>query len=132
MWKRKRNLCMLILFYDLCLKCAFSRRFGPLPKFPHQRVWSRGIVIVGVLVYVWFTSGGKETTLAKFKDVLPHRGQKVDCDDAYLEEIKQYAGCVPVHCGRYVSDKLVTANEAEVLLNIAKKGNLFVLKLTCN
>lgn len=106
----------------VCLINDCSRRFGPLPKFPHQRVWSRGVLIVGVLVYVWYTSGGKETSLAKYKEVLQHRGQKVECDDAYLEEIRQYAACVPKHCGRYVSDKLVTANEAEILLKIAKKG----------
>lgn len=82
---------------------------------------------MGVLVYVWYTSGGKETTLAKFKDILPHRGQKVDCDDAYLDEIKQFPSCAPAQCGRYVSDKLVTANEAETLLKIAKRGCLVSL-----
>lgn len=99
-----------------------------MPKFPHQRVWSRGILIIGVVIYVWYTSTGKETVLAKFKEVLPHRGQNVDCDDAYLDEIKQYSNCVPAHCGRYVSDKLVTANEAEILLKIAKKGYFCLLK----
>lgn len=111
-----RNVSLKRIHYGFC------RRFGPLPKFPHQRVWSRGVLILGVLVYVWYSSEGKETALARYKEVLPHRGQKVECDDAYLEEIKQYPNCVPVQCGRYVSDKLVTANEADILLKIAKKG----------
>lgn len=86
------------------------------------------MIIVGLLVYVWYTSRTKETTLAKFEDVLQHRGQKLDCDDSYLEEIKQYSGCVPKHCGRYVSDKLVTANEADILLKIAKKGMALLVR----
>jgi hypothetical protein len=32
------------------------------------------------------------------------------------------AGCVPRHCGRVVSDKLVSGSEADVLLSIAKHG----------
>lgn len=94
-----------------------------MPKFPSQRIWSRGIVIFGVLMYVWYTSkDGKEISLAKQKDILPTRGQSVDCDSKYLDEIKQYPSCVPVKCGRYVTDKLVTVNEAQTLLNVAKRG----------
>ncbi|XP_044270433.1 2-oxoglutarate and iron-dependent oxygenase domain-containing protein 3-like [Tribolium madens] len=98
-------------------------RYGPMPKFPNQRIWSRGIVILGVLLYVWYTSkDGKEVSLAKQKDILPIRGQTVECDSKYLDEITQFPTCVPIKCGRFVSDKLVTINEAETLLNVAKKG----------
>ncbi|RZC35993.1 2-oxoglutarate and iron-dependent oxygenase domain-containing protein 3-like, partial [Asbolus verrucosus] len=98
-------------------------RYGPLPKFPSQRVWSRGIIILGILIYVWYTSkDGKEISLARQKDVVSIRSQTLDCDSKYLEEIKQFPGCVPVKCGRYVSDKLVTINEVEALLNVAKRG----------
>ena len=31
-------------------------------------------------------------------------------------------GCVPKHCGRVVSDKLVSGTEADYLLSIAKRG----------
>lgn len=79
-------------------------------------------MIIGLFLYVWFTTRGNEIALAKFKEVVSHRGQDFHCDDMYLEEIKQYPGCVPAQCGRYVTDKLVTANEAEVLLKIAKRG----------
>ncbi|KAJ3661465.1 hypothetical protein Zmor_005860 [Zophobas morio] len=98
-------------------------RYGPLPKISGQRIWSRGIIILGVLIYVWYTSkDGKEISLAKQKDIVVTRGQAVDCDPEYINEIKQFPGCVPAKCGRYVSDKLVTFNEAETLLNLAKKG----------
>ncbi|XP_068892496.1 2-oxoglutarate and iron-dependent oxygenase domain-containing protein 3-like [Tenebrio molitor] len=104
-------------------KEANTLRYGPLPKLSNQRIWSRGIMVLGIIVYVWYTSkDGKETILAKQKDVLPLRGQTVECDKKYLNEIKQFSGCIPTKCGRFVSDKLVTINEVEALLNVAKKG----------
>lgn len=80
-------------------------------------------MILGVLVYVWYTSkDGKQTALAKQKDILSIRGQAVDCDLKYLDEIKQFPGCIPRKCGRFVSDKLVTSNEVDTLLKVAKNG----------
>lgn len=74
-------------------------------------------------MYIWYTAkDGKETSLAKQKEVLQQRGQGFPCDAEYLEEIESFSGCVPTKCGRYVSDKLVTANEADVLLRIAQRG----------
>lgn len=85
---------------------------------------------MGVLVFVWYTSKEKkETVLAKQKDFFNIRGQSVDCDAKYLEEIKQFPGCVPRNCGRFVSDKLVTAKEAEALLNVAKRGLFTILRI---
>lgn len=75
------------------------------------------------MIYIWYTSkDGKETALATQKDVLQQRGQSFECDHDFNVEISQYPGCVPKKCGRYVSDKIVTANEAAILLNLAKKG----------
>lgn len=75
------------------------------------------------MVYIWYTSkDGKETSLALQKDVLQQRGQSFKCDDDFAVEISQYPGCTPKKCGRYVSDKIVTATEADVLLNLGKKG----------
>jgi len=91
--------------------------------FSHHRIWSRFVVILGVIVYIWYTAkSGKETNLARQKEVLQQRGQQFKCDDEYLEEIEDFPGCVPKKCGRFVSDKLVTANEANILLKIAKRG----------
>lgn len=73
---------------------------------------------------MWYTSDGKETTLAKQKEIVDRRGQHFKCDKNYLDEIKQFPGCVPKKCGRYAFDKLVTAQETEILLNLAKKGIL--------
>ncbi|KAG5885208.1 hypothetical protein JTB14_012231 [Gonioctena quinquepunctata] len=97
-------------------------KYGPLPRFPGQRVWSRGIVILGVLIYLWyFSKSTKETLLAKQSETYSKRGQHVECSSEYLEDIKQYEGCIPNKCGRYISDKIVTANEADLLLRLAIK-----------
>ncbi|KAJ8943749.1 hypothetical protein NQ318_011960 [Aromia moschata] len=97
-------------------------KYGPVPKFPGERVWTRGILIFGVLVYVWyFSKGPKETVLAKQNELHQRRGQNIDCSSEYLDDIKQYPECVPKRCGRYVSDKIVTSHEADTLLNLAQK-----------
>lgn len=101
-------------------------KYGPMPNFPYQRVWSRGIIIVGVVIYLWyFSKQGKETVLASHKDVLNNRGQTFDCDSEYTKDIEVFPNCVPKTCGRYVTDKLVTEMEALTLLDMAKKGFAF-------
>lgn len=90
---------------------------------PYQKVWSRSILILGVLVVVWYNSTrGKEVSLAKQKDVLLSRTQYVDCAPEYRAELDSYQGCTPERCGRVVTDKLVTATETDVLLKIAVNG----------
>lgn len=62
---------------------------------------------------------------AKQGSVYNGRGVHVDCDQEYLEEIKRYSGCIPKKCGRFVSDLIVTENEADTLLWLAKRGMSF-------
>lgn len=94
-----------------------------MPRITRERIISRGIIIFGVIVYVWYTSkDGKEISLALQRDILQQRGQHFDCDADYHEEVLNFPECCPSQCGRYVMDKLVTANEAEALLKIAIKG----------
>lgn len=40
----------------------------------------------------------------------------------YRDELEKYPGCVPEKCGRIVTDKLVSATEAAVLLKLAQSG----------
>lgn len=101
----------------------FCRKYGPLPRISKERIISRGIIILGVIVYVWYsTKEGKEIVLASHKDILQKRGQTFQCDADYYEEIANFDGCLPNQCGRYVFDKLVTLTEAETLLKVAIKG----------
>lgn len=98
-------------------------KYGPMPTFPYQRVFTRAVLILGVLAVVYFgTKEKNEVALAKQKEVLQHRAQDITCSDDYKMELQKFSGCVPQRCGRVVSDKLVTANEADALLSIAKRG----------
>ncbi|KMQ83623.1 pkhd domain-containing transmembrane protein [Lasius niger] len=98
-------------------------KYGPPVSFPYQRVWSRCILILGVLLIVWYNSRqAKEVSLAKQKDVLVSRTQNVDCSVDYRDELEKYPGCVPEKCGRVVTDKLVSTTEVDVLLKLAKGG----------
>ncbi|KAJ9595057.1 hypothetical protein L9F63_013654 [Diploptera punctata] len=98
-------------------------KYGPMPTFPYQRVFTRAILILGVLTVVYFgTKENKEVALAKQKEILQHRAQDITCSDDYKTELEKFPGCVPQRCGRVVSDKLVSASEADALLSIAKRG----------
>ncbi|CAG9862187.1 unnamed protein product [Phyllotreta striolata] len=95
-------------------------KYGPLPSFANQRVWSRGILLLGVVIYIlYFSKSTKETVLAKQSEVYIRRSQNVECSKQFLEDIQNYKGCVPQKCGRFVSDKLVTSQEADILLKLA-------------
>lgn len=99
-------------------------KYGPLPKFGGQRIWSRGVLVLGILIYMWYFSkdNKQNVSLAKQSELYSKRGQHVDCSTEYLNDIKQYSGCVPNKCGRYISDKIVTQQEAEILLKLAQRG----------
>lgn len=99
------------------------RKYGPQISFPYQRVWSRSILIFGVLFVVWYnSSNGKEIPLARKKDILVNRGQNLECSKDYKTELHKFSGCVPEKCKRIVTDKLVSASETDTLLRIAKNG----------
>lgn len=98
-------------------------KYGPMPRFQYQRVFTRGILILGVLTVVYFgTKDGREFSLAKQKEVIHHRAQDIVCSSDYKAELESFPGCIPKRCGRVVSDKLVSGTEADGLLSIAKRG----------
>ncbi|CAG5102406.1 Similar to ogfod3: 2-oxoglutarate and iron-dependent oxygenase domain-containing protein 3 (Xenopus tropicalis) [Cotesia congregata] len=98
-------------------------KFGPRVSFPYQKVWSRCVLILGVLLIVWYNSKrGKEVSFARQKDILLSRTQNLDCANDYKTELATYPGCVPEKCGRVVTDKLVSNTETEVLYKIALNG----------
>jgi len=98
-------------------------KYGPMPTFPNQRVFARGVMILATLAIVYFTSKSeKETFLARQKEQVQGRGQNVVCSADYTKELDAFPGCVPEKCGRFVSDRLVSDAEADQLLDIAKRG----------
>lgn len=71
----------------------------------------------------YFAKVGKQNTnFAKQSELYGQRGQHVECSTKYLNDVKQYPGCVPNKCGRYVSDKIVTQQEADILRKLAQRG----------
>ncbi|XP_058792838.1 2-oxoglutarate and iron-dependent oxygenase domain-containing protein 3-like [Phymastichus coffea] len=98
-------------------------KYGRLVTFPYQRVWSRCIIILGIMLVVWYNSrNGKVVTLAQQKDILISRTLNVECSPEYKAELAQFPGCVPEKCGRVVTDKLVSGSEVDTLLQLAKRG----------
>ncbi|XP_011311363.1 2-oxoglutarate and iron-dependent oxygenase domain-containing protein 3 [Fopius arisanus] len=98
-------------------------KYGPIPRFPYQKVWSRSILILGVLLIVWYNSTqSKEVSLARQREVLLSRTQNFDCPQDYKEDLDKFPECVPEKCGRIVTDKLVSTSETDVLLKIAVNG----------
>lgn len=98
-------------------------KYGPIITFPYQRVWSRCILILGVLFVVWYNSkNGKEVSLAQQKDILLNRNQNIQCSDDYKLDLDKFPNCTPKKCSRVVTDKLVSTTETDVLLRIAKSG----------
>lgn len=64
-----------------------------MPTLPNHRVWTRGVMILGAVVVLYFSSSkGREVTLAKQSEPTHHRGQHVKCADDYTEELKQFPG----------------------------------------
>ncbi|GLH14975.1 hypothetical protein R5R35_008979 [Gryllus longicercus] len=97
-------------------------KFGPLPQFRTQRVWARGVMVLGVFAVVYFSSkSNKEIALAKYKDVHEYLAQEVSCSASYKDEVIKFPGCLPKRCGRLVSDKIISASEATALLDMAKR-----------
>lgn len=81
------------------------------------------MVIFSLLIVVYFSSKDERIKpFARQTEILPGKGQIVECSAQYSKEVDKYEGCFPKDCKRYVSDKVVSVNEAEELLAIAKKG----------
>lgn len=88
-----------------------------------MRVLSRVVVITALLIVVYFSSKDEKVKpFAKQSEVLPGKGQVVECSADYLSEVDNYEGCYPRQCKRFVSDNVISPREADELLAIAKKG----------
>ncbi|XP_014257435.1 2-oxoglutarate and iron-dependent oxygenase domain-containing protein 3-like [Cimex lectularius] len=103
---------------------AKPSKFMPFPgSYIKQRIWARLVLLLATLVIVYFTPKQDKTIyLARVKDSVDNRRLDVKCSEDYFKEIIEYGGCVPVKCGRVVMDKLLTKEETETLIDIAKRG----------
>lgn len=68
-------------------------KFGPMPSFPNQRIFARVVMILATLIIVYFTSKNeKEMIFAKQREVVPGRGQNVECSAEYTKELNYFPG----------------------------------------
>jgi len=82
----------------------------PSPQiFPKHRVWSRIVLVLGVLVVVYFTNAKiKESIFGDFKEDLSRgKGFELKCTHKYTDAIKQFPGINPTNCGRLIIDQLL-------------------------
>lgn len=104
----------------------FFLRKKPATRLTSYRIWTRLVIVGAVLIIAYFTSNkDKERKFATRRESIIFRAQNVDCSPEYLNEISEFVTCVPKNCGRFVSDSLVTEQEANLLLDLAKKGLSF-------
>ncbi|XP_050349855.1 2-oxoglutarate and iron-dependent oxygenase domain-containing protein 3-like [Nymphalis io] len=86
------------------------------------RILSRSVVIVSLLIVVYYSSKNNVQTFAKQSELLPGKGQIVECSPEYVKDIDKYEGCAPKYCKRFVTDKVISVRETEELLKLAQKG----------
>ncbi|XP_047532336.1 2-oxoglutarate and iron-dependent oxygenase domain-containing protein 3-like [Vanessa atalanta] len=86
------------------------------------RVLSRSVVIFSLLIVVYYSSKNNVQTFAKQAELLPGKGQIIECSSDYLKDIDKYEGCAPKYCKRFVTDKVISIRETEELLKLAQKG----------
>lgn len=87
------------------------------------RVLSRIVIITSLLIVVYFTSADDKTkTFAKQAEMLVGKGQMLQCTVDYMNALVDHGRCFIKECKRYVSDKIITAEEAEGLLKILQKA----------
>lgn len=78
------------------------------------------------MIIAYFTSNrDKERKFATRRETIIFRAQDLDCSTEYLNEITQFATCVPNKCGRFVTDSLATEQEVNALIDLAKRGMSF-------
>ncbi|CAH2267302.1 2-oxoglutarate and iron-dependent oxygenase domain-containing protein 3-like [Pararge aegeria] len=98
-----------------------AERSSPIKGLP-LRVLSRTVVITSLLIIVYFSSKDNVRTFAKQSEILPGKGQIVECSSDYIKELYTFEGCAPRDCKRFVTDKVISVREVEELLKIATKG----------
>ncbi|XP_037292383.1 2-oxoglutarate and iron-dependent oxygenase domain-containing protein 3 [Manduca sexta] len=91
------------------------------------RILTRVVVTTSLLIVVYYTTQTQKVQpFAKQSDLLlDGKVRIVECSSEYIEEVDKFQGCVPNRCKRVVNDKVITEEEAAVLLDIAKMGLQF-------
>jgi len=95
-------------------------------KVPWKKVFSRIILTVTVLCTVYWNSKPENVDVfAAQKDKLQLKSTEVPCSKSYLKDVSKFKDCVPKHCGRLVTDIVISPEESAHLLRLCKKGLAF-------
>ena len=72
-------------------------KYGPMPTFPHQRVWSRMVIIIAVMIIVYFASNKGKKPFALQRDIVQLRTNFTECSLIH-QSIKSRPGEKRNHC----------------------------------
>ncbi|XP_046440484.1 2-oxoglutarate and iron-dependent oxygenase domain-containing protein 3-like [Daphnia pulex] len=102
-------------------------KFGPIGIKKEDQLWSRAVLMTGVLVIVIVMKWKKtnEITWVSRQDTVTKSKQPLICSTAFLDEINKFEGCRMKQCGRFVMDGLFVENQIDTLLGIFQKGLQF-------
>lgn len=93
-----------------------------LRKIFQRFLFLAAVVVVFYAGNAWKPRNSSDVVMAPRTEWLKRRSGQVPCSSDYDQEKISFPGCVPKICGRVVMDSLISADEAEHLLRIAKKG----------
>ncbi|GFQ92564.1 2-oxoglutarate and iron-dependent oxygenase domain-containing protein 3 [Trichonephila clavata] len=104
-----------------------ERNFESLSsKIPWRKIVTRFMLSLLMIFAVYWTSKKEDFhVFASQKDRIQLTSAQVSCSPAYKKDISKFNDCVPKHCGRLVTDIVVTPEEAAHLLRVSKKGLAF-------
>ncbi|KAF8766576.1 2-oxoglutarate and iron-dependent oxygenase like protein [Argiope bruennichi] len=95
-------------------------------KIPWRKVATRFLLSLMMIVAVYWTSKKENYhVFASQKDKLQLTTAEVSCSASYKKDISRFKDCIPKHCGRLVTDIVVSPEEAAHLLRLSKKGLAF-------
>lgn len=78
------------------------------------------------MIIGYFTANkDKERKFALRRETIIFRSQDLECSADYTKELNEFKSCMPKKCGRFVTDSLVNNQDADLLLDLAKRGLAF-------
>lgn len=68
-----------------------------MPRFSKQRLWSRGILITGLLIIVWYNTGKKnEQPFASFHEDITAKAMKTRCSQGHEAAVKPFPSKITI------------------------------------
>ncbi|XP_037522755.1 2-oxoglutarate and iron-dependent oxygenase domain-containing protein 3 [Rhipicephalus sanguineus] len=98
---------------------------APAPVFSARRIFVRVGVSVALLAALYVPAWWKSESVRTFAsrdEVLAIKSETVQCSRDYVNDRRLFKDCAPQKCGRVVSDSVVTSDETDALLSLAKRG----------